>query len=167
MTICTKIPHLSSSGTVADSIRCNKARAHWRGGAVVYILNSDGTVATGAGWLPKVSCRDLTESLSNESLPTVVFQEMKPLTDWLKKVHREYEQIEEDLGYLEKRTIIKSKFRKSPEGDDYHALTLGLELVTTDSTFICAENWNWHPQQHVTASRETKQRSTFSRVAQS
>ena len=32
-------------------------------------------------------------------------------------------QIEEDLGYLEKRTIIKSNFRKSPEGDDYHAIT--------------------------------------------
>jgi len=38
-------------------------------------------------------------------------------------------QIEEDLGYLEKRTIIKSNFRKSPEGDDYHALTRDEQVV--------------------------------------
>ena len=29
-------------------------------------------------------------------------------------------QIEQDIGYLEKRTIIKSNFRKSPRADEYH-----------------------------------------------
>ena len=206
MTICTKIPHLSSSGTVADSIRCNEARAHcedmypqesWTqaytdgsatkavadGGAGIYILYPDGTVATesvptgthcsnykaevqalltASRMVKNTSRREckqvvfLTDALSvlealNSGGEPELADSLKSLTethrvalqwipahcgipgneaaDRLAKEGAKKIQIEEDLGYLEKRTIIKSNFRKSPEGDDYHALTRDEQVV--------------------------------------
>ena len=38
-------------------------------------------------------------------------------------------QIEEDLSYLEKRTIIKSNFKKSHKADDYHILTREEQVI--------------------------------------
>ena len=38
-------------------------------------------------------------------------------------------QIEEDLSYHEKRTIIKSNFRKSPRADAYHALARDEQVI--------------------------------------
>ena len=48
--------------------------------------------------------------------------------DRLAKESAKRMQIEEDLSYLEKKTI-KSNFRKSPEDDDYHALTRDKQVV--------------------------------------
>ena len=38
-------------------------------------------------------------------------------------------QIEQDMSYHEKRTIIKSNFRKSPKADDYHTLTREEQVI--------------------------------------
>ena len=38
-------------------------------------------------------------------------------------------QIEQDMGYHEKKTIIKSNFRKSPGADDYHDLTREEQVI--------------------------------------
>ena len=76
-------------------------------------------------------------------------------------------QIEQEMGHLEKRIIIKSNFRKSPKADDYHTLpreakVMLIRLRTIGLTIICAKSLKWHPQRHVTASRVIKQQSTFS-----
>ena len=38
-------------------------------------------------------------------------------------------QFDQDLSYHEKRTIIKSNFRKSPKADDYHTLTRDEQVI--------------------------------------